>query len=257
MKYIIADSVGTIPQLNKKQRLGKFSKTLSFKLIIVGLLIGGWAFVYKFWLLDIVAPFAFFVPLGDLCYGVALSIIASIIFYFVTVFIPKYQSRKKINSVIERNLYQLYKLSDLIMHDISGILEFDETKKGDWMASCEGDLKSEGPKWSIFNPFGEKISWADYFDAIIVNEDHYIARLRDYRQFLPEEVLLLIDDIENTDKFRSAFHQYVGMYGEIIHTADGEDLDVYRNINGFNNVLWNHMKNMHQILTAYQLSRVD
>lgn len=158
MKYIIADSVGTIPQLNKKQRLGKFSKTLSFKLIIVGLLIGGWAFVYKFWLLDIVAPFAFFVPLGDLCYGVALSIIASIIFYFVTVFIPKYQSRKKINSVIERNLYQLYKLSDLIMHDISGILEFDETKKGDWMASCEGDLKNEGPKWSIFNHFGETIT---------------------------------------------------------------------------------------------------
>ncbi len=257
MKYIIADSVGTIPQLNKKQRLGKFSKTLSFKLIIVGLLIGGWAFVYKFWLLDIVAPFAFFVPLGDLCYGVALSIIASIIFYFVTVFIPKYQSRKKINSVIERNLYQLYKLSDLIMHDISGILEFDETKKGDWMASCEGDLKNEGPKWSIFNHFGETITWANYFDAIIFNEDHYIARLRDYRQFLPEEVLLLIDDIENTDKFRSAFHLYVSMYGEIIHTAKGENLDLYRNISGFKNVLWDHVKNLHQILTAYQLSRVD
>lgn len=257
MNCIIVDSIGPIPQLNKTQKLRRFSQTLSFKLIVVGLLIGVWAFIYKFWLLDIAAPFPFFVPLGDLCYGVALSVIASIIFYFVTVFLPKYQSRKKISGVIERNLHQLYCLSDLIMHDISGILNFDEAHKDDWTASCVGDFKDDGPKKSIFNPFGEKISWADYFEAILINEDHYIARLRDCRQFLPGKVLILIDEIENADNFRNAYHQFNGMYGVKLKTEDGKELDVYRNISGFSEVLWNHMKHLHQILPAYQISSID
>lgn len=257
MKFIIVESVGQIPQLNKRQSFNRLFHTMSFKLLIVGLVISIWAFIYKFFLLDIEAPFAFMFPLGDLSYGVALSVIASIIFYFITVFLPKYQSRKKIGKVIERNLYQLVSLADMIMHIFSDVLEFDETKKEEWMARCTGDLMNDGPSKSVFNPFGEPISWANYFEAILFNEDHYIERLRDYRQYLPEEVLLLIDDIENTDKFRSALKQYVSMYGQIITTQDGKSLDLYRDIKGFNKALWNHMKNLHDILPAYQMSVID
>ena len=257
MKYIIVDSVGQIPKLNKSQSFKRLSQTMSFKLLIVGFVISIWAFVYKFYLLEIEAPYAFMFPLGDLCYGVALSVIASILFYFITIFLPKYQSRRKISKVIERNLYQLVRLADMIMHNWSDILNFDETKKEEWMARCTGNLKNDGPLKSVFNPLGEKMSWAEFFDAIIFNEEHYIERLRDYRQYLPEEVLLLIDDIENTDRFRSVLQLYKSMYGHILTTQDGERLDLYRDIKGFNNVLWNHMKNLHDILPAYQMSVID
>lgn len=257
MNLIIVNSIGTIPHLNKRQSFKIIVQTLPFKLFISGLLIAIWAFIYKFILLEIEAPYAFFVPLGDLGYGVALSVIASIIFYFITVFIPKYQSKKKINGVIERNLFQLVKLSDMIMYDITRILYFDEDKKEKWMSDCVGDLMNDGPKKSVFNPYGEKISWADYFEAILFNEDHYIEILRDYRQYLPEDVLLLINDIENNDGFRSALRNYENMYGRILTSSDGKQYDLYRNIEGFNNVLWNHMNNLHQILPAYQMSVIS
>lgn len=120
--------IGKINPLSFWERFKAFIKSYPGMAGILGIACFVWTLLYKMLLVNIEAPYQWLVSLGDVFYAVALSVIASVIFYYFTSFIPNYRSKKTIDKLLLKWLQQLDWYGKQMVRDISQ-LNYDEASK--------------------------------------------------------------------------------------------------------------------------------
>lgn len=237
------DSIDPLLKL-KKTKL--FAYSYAGITLIIGICCLIWCILYKFVLIRIPSSDIMF-QAGELTYAIFVSIIASVIFYFIVTFIPEYKKKQAASIQIEFWLNQIVKNGEFMLNALSEDFSEDvyENSKKNWKQITDKPLKSERP--IIISKIFEFKDWFEFFDYIFEEEDHYIGKLEKYTQYLPLEVIMVFDKLENMDSLRRAVKEYKENYG--IEIVPGFKYD---NMSGFSNVLLLHIENMLSVVKVYQ-----
>lgn len=225
-----------------------FKSSLNVIMIIALTGFSIWLFIYEYKLINIEAPFDFMPALGKVYEAVSASVIASIVFYYISVYIPERKQKKNIYGLMTHYLMQFKCISDEISEQISGESDITKVSIDYWRKRCKGDLRTEGPLKSLFSENLKPMTWEEFFKAVIINEDYYFEKILEYRVYLPIELQLDLEKLSNNDNFRNAYNQYCKYYGQQI--APNFD---YRNISGFGNVIYNHARLLKELISKYQI----
>ena len=127
--------IGKINPLPFWERFKAFIKSYPGMAGILGIACFVWTLLYKMLFVNIEASYQWLVPLGDVFYAVALSVIASVIFYYFTSFIPNYRSKKTIDKLLLKWLQQLDWYGKQMVGDISQ-LNYAEASKDTYIEKC-------------------------------------------------------------------------------------------------------------------------
>lgn len=240
---LFIDSIKPLPTLRKTKL---FIRSYAGITLIIGMCCLMWCILYKLVLLGIPSSDTMF-QCGELTYAISVSIIASVIFYFIVTYIPDYKKKQAASIQIEFWLNQIVKHGEFMLNALSGDFSNDvyENSKKNWRQITNKPLKPKDPI-IISNLFGFQ-DWFEFFDYIFKEEDHYIGKLEKYTQYLPIEVIMVFDQLETMDSLRNAVSQYKENYGTEVVSGFK-----YDNMSGFENVLLLHIENMLGILKVYQ-----
>ena len=87
--------------------------------MILGCICLSWAVLYNLVFLEIDAPWQWMSALGDVFYAITLSVVASVIFYFITSYFPNKKRKVIIDRLILNWLQQLNWYGEMILGDIA------------------------------------------------------------------------------------------------------------------------------------------
>lgn len=240
---IFIDSIKPLPTLRKTKL---FVSSYAGITLIIGVCCFVWCVVYKLVLLRIPSNDKMF-QAGELTYAIFVSIIASVIFYFIVTYIPEYKKKQAASIQIEFWLNQIVKHGEFMLNALSGDFSKDvyENSRKNWTNISNKPLKPDGG--IVISNIFEFKDWFEFFEYIFREEDRYIGKLEKYTQYLPIEVIMVFDQLETMDGLRDAVRQYQENYGtEIVPGFK------YDNMSGFENVLLLHIENMLSIVKVYQ-----
>lgn len=179
--------IGKINPLPFWERFKAFIKSYPGMAGILGIACFVWTLLYKMLFVNIEASYQWLVPLGDVFYAVALSVIASVIFYYFTSFIPNYRSKKTIDKLLLKWLQQLDWYGKQMVGDISQLnyAEASKLSQEELRSYCNKKLSAKPQLGSLYflGPyFG---NWFEYFDYCFQMEDTYIEKCLQYQDKLP------------------------------------------------------------------------
>ena len=111
--------IGKIKPLSLQQRVLCFLKSYTGIAMILGCICLSWAVLYNLVFLEIDAPWQWMSALGDVFYAITLSVVASVIFYFITSYFPNKKRKVIIDRLILNWLQQLNWYGEMILGDIA------------------------------------------------------------------------------------------------------------------------------------------
>ncbi|MFY0631432.1 MAG: hypothetical protein JXR05_13690 [Flavobacteriaceae bacterium] len=140
--------------------------------------------------------------LGNIIYGVCLSIVAGFIFYFFTTYIPQKEAKKKLKPIIDKNIEkihgsflslikQLQKDTDFVFNEIPNENEFVKLL----------DSKSIHEKVNVIDYQGNYYTFIKYFLVKKRDVQHYINTIQKYKEWTSIETLLLLNELETSGFF--------------------------------------------------------
>lgn len=157
--------IGKIKPLPLQQRVWCFLKSYSGIALIFGFICLGWAVLYKLMFLEIDAPWRWMAVLGDVFYAIALSVVASVVFYFITTYFPNKKRKAITDKLILTWLQQLNFYGEMILGNIAdcGYKEVLNRSEKDWLKTCDKKLSSRPilGKEYILGPTYR--NWFEYF----------------------------------------------------------------------------------------------
>lgn len=244
---LFIDSIKPLPTLRKTKL---FVCSYAGITLIIGVCCLVWCILYKLVLLRIPSSDIMFQS-GELTYAISVSIIASVIFYFIVTYIPDYKKKQAASIQIEFWLNQIVKNGEFMLNALSGDFSGDvyEKSRRNWRNITNKPLKPD--ETIIIGKLFEFKDWFDFFDYFFQEEDYYIGKLEKYIQYLPLEVIMVFDKLESMDSLRYAVNQYKENYG--IEVIPGFKYD---NMSGFENILLSHIENMLSVVKVYQEHRI-
>ena len=186
--------IGKINPLPFWERFKAFIKSYPGMAGILGIACFVWTLLYKMLFVNIEASYQWLVPLGDVFYAVALSVIASVIFYYFTSFIPNYRSKKTIDKLLLKWLQKLDWYGKQMVGDISQLnyAEASKLSQEELRSYCNKKLSAKPQLGSLYflGPyFG---NWFEYFDYCFQMEDTYIEKCLQYQDKLPVQILEIL-----------------------------------------------------------------
>ena len=250
---------GKIEPLSKNKRIVLFFKSFHGYVVLIGVINLILAFFYKLWWVNIPAKYEWMIGFGEILYNIELALVASCIFYFVTVYFPEEKKKKKIAPTIEFWLNQLVFIGNTILKDVAGCETIDVD---DFGTKCQAIKMNNTPSqtflyktnltWAVLlkSPNNIPKNWYDYFKMQFEEEDCIIVKLRPYWGYLPEETIVNLDDIQFRDRCRIAVSEYEYNYKNKINIGD-VSVD-WTNLGGISHILWLHCKLLQNMLKTYQ-----
>lgn len=152
----------------------------------------------------------FVYALGIVANCVALSIIASCIFYFVTDYFPKKHQQDQIHNYIISNLESLERIGKNAFLDI--VNNSNPTKK-EFTDSCNLDLMEIKGSSNQENPLiAKSTNWFEYFNYIQSIETCIIRRLMIFESIIPVEVKLIFIELQKENTIFSNNKLYMNYY---------------------------------------------
>ena len=178
--------------------------------------------------------------LGIVFDAVSLSIIASTVFYFITIYFPKQHKRKIEEQYIRKWLQQLEIYGKWILEDIGGNVDcsLEEFKQ----KSCNIDLKSKPQSNISMREFAPIDTWFEYFNNLFQWESIYMEQIVKYGDSVPTEILVEFEKYKQFDNLRNAVYTYNRYYEKDI---------VYRTIEGFSHLAWTHAHSLMNLPELY------
>ncbi len=247
--------IGKIHQLPLGVRVSCFLKSYSGIAMILGVVFLGWAVLYKLVFLEIDSPCQWMPALGDIFYSIALSVVASVIFYFITTYFPGKKRKSITDKLILKWLQQLNWYGEMMLGDISecGYKDVLNKSKEDWLQTCNKKLSSKPILGNLYalGPFYN--NWFEYFQDKFNYEDIYIQRCRQYQEELPIQVLDIFENLEIHDNLRNALNEY--HYQQVTKVKDnvlGDDIVDFDAMSNLGNLIWNHCQNLRSLIETYQ-----
>lgn len=248
--------IAPTPKLPLKRRLAVFFKSYPGWALILGVFCLGWSILYKTVFLNIETSCDFMVALGEVFYAVALSVVASVIFYYVTVFIPNVRKKRIADKLILWWLQQLDFYGKKILEDVVGVGHGDalQMSKDEWISYCDKKLSEKPVLGQFYTFYAEYNNWFEYFDEIFNEEDYYMQKCLQYQECLPLTILEKFEYIEIHGNLRYALRQYqneltTGRVNSML--ADDSKVD-FNAMKKLAPLIWNHCQTLRTLINEYQ-----
>lgn len=227
-------------KLSSIEKIHLFLLSYSGKAAIAGFICLIFSILYQTWWIRIEAPFQFMIPLGNILNNISLAIIASTIFYFITVYLPKRHKKKVEEYYIRKWLQQLEFYGKCILNDIGGnetcsIDEFQHNARNI-------DLKSHPPKHISLREFTHIETWFDYFYNLFYWESKYMKQIEKYGDSIPAEILNEFEKYKQFDNLRTAVQHYDKYY---------DTYKLCKTMDGFSNIIWLHAHSLTKLPEMY------
>lgn len=229
-----------LQKIPHKKRIQLFLSSYNGFALIFGVICLIYSIVYHSFLIKIEAPYQFMVSLGVVFNAISLSVIASTIFYFITVYLPKQHKRKVEEYYIRKWLQQLEDYGKWILNDIGGnvtcsIDEFQEQARSI-------DLKSTPPSYISMRERTPIKTWFEYFENLFQWESVYIEQIVKYGDSVPAEIIVEFEQYKQFDNLRNAVYTYKRNYG-----IDKK----YCTVSGFSHLAWEHAHSLMSLSEMY------
>lgn len=221
-----------LPKISIRRKLKRFIHSYSGCAAFVGCISLVWAILYKCVLVYIPAPCVWMAELGDLFYPIALSLIASCVFYFITIYLPFCSKRKKEEYRIRTWIQQLVYYGECLKKDICGNKDCSQIE---FEAACNKDLMSPIDSEICDREQRRLQNWFDYFENHSYWVQVYMNQVLKYGDSIPPEILFEFEKYNQFDNFLSAVATYKQGYGKC---------PIYKNMSGFATIIWNRANSL-------------
>ncbi len=214
---------------------------LSSQVLVVTIISLTWIVIYKTILLDIEEFFPKAFEIGEIMYGLAASIIASSIFYYIVVYRPAKERFLKVKPYIAKRVDRFKLDSILILSDIFKFQGLTVPKSlpekwKDFRKVCNGILLTSTPPIIHANPSYQPKDWFEYFEYYITIEDSNKRMLYSYWEDIPIDVKTLIEELQT-----NTFHSGLNLYKQTGYSNKLYDLA---------EPLWNHLNILNKLPKA-------
>lgn len=229
-----------VQKISRKVRIRLFLSSYNGLALIVGILCLIHSILYHSLWINIEAPYQFMVSIGIVFDAISLSVIASTIFYFITVYLPKQHKRKVEEDYIRKWLQQLEVYGKWILKDIGGdvycsIEEFQEK-------ASSIDLKSKPQNNISMRELTPIRTWFEYFENLFQWESVYIEQIVKYGDSVPAEIIVEFEQYRQFDNLRNAVYTYKKFY---------DSDEIYRTVSGFSHLAWKHAHSLMSLPEMY------
>ena len=228
-------------KITRFERSLLFLRSFSGFAFLFGILSLGYSIIYQTCLINIPAPYPFMVPLGNLLNVISLSIIASAIFYFITVYFPKRHRAKVNEKYIRKWLQQFEAYGQWLIQDFGCCIN---CSLDDFKRICNNKnikLTDTPPEEISIRELKDLNNWFDYFDNLFSHENLYIEQIRKYGDSIPAEIYVEFEEYAQFDNLRKALHDYK------IHA---NQKNIYK-IRDFSHIIWRHAHSLMSLPEIY------
>ena len=208
--------------------------------IVISIVCIIYCILYESILLKYEAVNDFVYALGVVSNCVALSIIASCIFYFITDYLPKKHQQTQTRNYIIKNIELLEEIGKNAFIDIVNI---SNPTKQEFINCCDFDLMKKNGRSSQNDLLFTKIdNWFDYFDCIWKTEACIIQRLMIFESMIPIEIRLIFIELQKENTIFSDSKTYRGFYN-----SD----NTKRSIKIYANDIYSHISSLVELKITY------
>lgn len=169
-----------------------------------------YSIIYESVLLKHEAYNDFIYALGVVSNCVALSLIASCIFYFVTDYFPKKHQQDQVRNYIVSRLELLERIGRNAFRDI---VNNNNPTKQEFMDSCDLNLFAHPKTIDKENQSPQNITnWFEYFEHMYRTETFIIEQLMMFESMIPIEVKLIFIELQKKHTIFSDSNSYKQIY---------------------------------------------
>ena len=184
--------------------------------------------VMELWLRDIPAPYPIFGKIGNLCVTLAISIIASIIFYFVQVHLPTVREKERIYPSLAKLFGSILGLEKNLLTQLLGIEMKDMSEERIKKSVEELDLYSEAPLTiGSTNNANHRANWIEYCLFRVEKIDKNWKLLIQYSSYLDSECMSLLMRIQYDDVFLDQVRRLFSICNGNMHRLSIQDTNLF------------------------------
>ena len=208
--------------------------------IVISIVCIIYSILYESVLLKYEAINDFIYALGVVSNCVALSIIASCIFYLVTDYLPKKHQKAQTRNYIIKNIELLEEIGKNAFIDI---VNNSNPTKQEFIDCCDFDLmKKNGHSRQNNLLFAKADNWFEYFDCMCKTEACIIQRLMIFESMIPIEIRLIFIELQKETTIFSDSETYKRIYN-----SD----NTKRSIKIYANDIYSHISSIVELKRTY------
>ena len=213
--------------------------------VFISIFCASYSILYVSVLLKYEASNSFVYALGVLFNSVALSIIASCIFYLVTDFFPKKHQLDQIRNYVISNLEILEGIGKNAFTDI---LKKSNPTQQEFKKLCNFDLmQREVTSCQDNSLIAKSTNWFEYFTKMHKMETDVIHKLMIFESMIPIEVRLIFIELQKENTIFSNAHEYKKKY-------DGDKSK--RNFIAYADDIYSHLSLLVEIVDTYNKTSI-
>ena len=219
-------------------------------ILCIGIFCFIYVILYYFFLVTIEAPFALFVPMCQILSQLSFAVLASSIFYWISVYYPRKRDIRKVDGYIKNALKNFITLSERI--DIAIIGETDLEKKY-WIREFRLIFFNKSKIPYPIPPHGPDRfeCWLGYFRFIFDQEDKNIKKLFYYSEYLPVDIINFVTKIEKEDGLRFLVEHEIRYYYDWMNVNSIPEAVIDDLCEKF----WNHRESLRSCITEYEKNK--
>lgn len=153
--------------------------------------------VMELFLKKIPAPYPFFVKIGDLSITLAVSFLASFIFYFVQVHMPEMRSKKNLNPVISELFKRIIYIEKGLLTEFVGVKPFENLSEDSIINGTNNrDVNVQDAPLHLIG-LDRNANWIEYGASRVADIDKNWEMIMRYSDYMDSELLLILSKIQN------------------------------------------------------------
>ena len=153
--------------------------------------------VMELFLKKIPAPYPFFVKIGDLSITLAVSFLASFVFYFVQVHMPEMRSKKNLNPVISELFKRIIYIEKGLLTEFVGVKPFENLSEDSIINGTNNrDVNVQDAPLHLIG-LDRNANWIEYGASRVADIDKNWEMIMRYSDYMDSELLLILSKIQN------------------------------------------------------------
>ena len=153
--------------------------------------------VMELFLKKIPAPFPIFVKIGNLTVTLAVSFLASFIFYFVQVHMPEMRGKKNLNPVITELLRRIIYIQKGLLTEFVGVKPYENlTEESIINGTNNRDVNVQNAPLHLVG-LNRNANWIEYGASRVEEIDKSWEMIMRYSDYMDSELLLLLSKIQS------------------------------------------------------------
>lgn len=153
--------------------------------------------VMELFLKKIPDPYPFFVKIGDLSITLAVSFLASFIFYFVQVHMPEMRSKKNLNPVISELFKRIIYIEKGLLTEFVGVKPFENLSEDSIINGTNNrDVNVQDAPLHLIG-LDRNANWIEYGASRVADIDKNWEMIMRYSDYMDSELLLILSKIQN------------------------------------------------------------